>query len=109
VFAASGVTGTMIDVTIWNAAAPFALRLVRAELRVSTAASTACALRTASAGGGSVVLPDQVTPTQTFSTALAGKKIDNSVATATFTANASLFFNVDRAVAGEIVVEYMRQ
>lgn len=107
-FSATGVTGTMIDVTVWNANAPFALRILKAELRVTTAAGTACALRTAAAGAGSVVLPDVGTPTQTFSTATAGRKADNAGATATVAAGGSLFFNVDRAVAGELVLTCVR-
>lgn len=107
-FAATGVTGTMVDVTMWNANAPFALRIIRAEVLVATAAGTASALRTASAGGGSVILPDAASATQTFSTATTGHKVDNSTVSATVAANGSVFFNVDRAVAGEVILTCVR-
>lgn len=107
-FSATGATGTLVDVTIWNATAPFALRILSARLRVSTAAGTASALRTASGGGGSVVLPDVAAATQTFDTSTAGVFDDAASATATVAAGGSLFFNVDRAVAGEIVLTCVR-
>lgn len=107
-FSATGATGTLVDVNVWNADAPFALRIVRATLRVSTAAGTASALRTASGGGGSVVLPDVLSVTQTFSTAATGPVADNAAASATVSANGSLFFNVDRAVAGELLIEFVK-
>lgn len=107
-FTASGATGTLIDVTVWNANAPFALRILGAELRVSVSGGTASALRTASGGGGSVVLPDVAAATQTFSTAATGRKFDAAAATATIAANGSLFFNVDRAVTGEVVLFCVR-
>lgn len=107
-FSATGVTGTDIDVTVWNAAAPFALRIIDAVLRVTTAAGTAAALRTASGGGGSVVLPDALSATQTVATATAGRKADNAAATATVAAAGSLFLRVDRAVAGELTLTCVR-
>lgn len=107
-FSATGATGALVDVTIWNATAPFALRILSARLRVSTAAGTASALRTASGGGGSVVLPDVAAATQTFDTSTAGAFDDAASATATVAAGGSLFFNVDRAVAGEIVLTCVR-
>jgi hypothetical protein len=107
-FSATGVTGTMVDVTVWNADAPFALRILRAKLRVSTAAGTACALRTAAAGAGSVVLPDAGAATQTFDTSATGHFDDNAAATATVAASGSVFFNVDRAVAGELILTCVR-
>ena len=107
-FTATGATGTLIDVTIWNASAPFALRILGAELRVSVAAGTTSALRTASGGGGSVVLPDAAVGTQTFLTATTGRQFDAAAATATVAAAGSLFFNVDRAVTGEIMLTCVR-
>jgi hypothetical protein len=98
----------MVDVSIWSANAPFACRILSAELLVATSAGTACALRTAAAGAGSVILPDAGAATQTFSTAATGRKRDNSTITATVAANGSVFFNVDRAVAGEIVLTCVR-
>jgi hypothetical protein len=107
-FSATGATGTLVDVNVWNANAPFALRILRAKLRVSTAAGTACALRTAAAGAGSVVLPDAGAATQTFDTSAAGHFDDNAAATATVAASGSVFFNVDRAVAGELILTCVR-
>ena len=106
-FSATGVTGTMIDVTVWLMQT-FNLRIKSAHLRVLTAAGTGAALRTAAAGGGSVVLPDPAVATQTFSTATAGPKDDAATATATVTAGNPLYFNVDRAVAGELILECVR-
>lgn len=111
-FSATGATGTIIDVDLWGGARPptaFALRITKAELRVSTAIPlTAAALRTGAAGGGTVVLPDNLIATQTFSTATVGPKADAAVATATLAAAASLFLNVDRAIAGEVILTCMR-
>jgi hypothetical protein len=107
-FNASGATGTDTDVIVWNAAAPFPLRILDSKLRVLTAAGAVAALRTASGGGGSVVLPDAATPTQTFTTATAGLKLDNATATATVAGGGSLFLRLDRAVAGEIIITVVR-
>jgi hypothetical protein len=105
-----GSAGTADDVTIWNANAPFALRITDATLRVSTAVGgSSAALRTASGGGGSVVMPDPGTSTQTFSTAVAGVIEDVAVATATVAANGSLFLRrSDRSVVGELILECVR-
>lgn len=105
-----GAAGTADDVTIWNANAPFALRVLDATLRVSTAvgASTA-ALRTASGGGGSVVLPDPAAATQTFSTATTGPHDDVATATATVASGGSLFLRrSDRSVVGELILTCIR-
>jgi len=107
-FAATGATGTTIDVTVWNANAPFALRILDATLRVSTAASTTAALRTASGGGGSVVLPQVSDSTSTFATSAAGAIDDTASATATVAAGGSLFLRIDRAVAGELILNCIR-
>lgn len=106
-FAATGTAGTNIDVTIWNANAPFLLRLLGADLRVSTAVGgTTAALRTATAGGGAVILPDAAAATQTFSTAAAGLQTDNAAATETVAANGTVILRIDRAIAGEVVLYY---
>jgi hypothetical protein len=55
-----------------------------------------------------VVLPDVAAGTQTFSTAATGWKADNAAATATVALAGSLFFNVDRAVAGELILTAVR-
>lgn len=105
-----GSSGTADDVTIWNAAAPFALRILDAQLRVSTAVGgSSAALRTASGGGGSVVLPDPAAATQTFSTAATGVLEDLATATATVAAGGSLFLRrSDRSVVGELVLTCIR-
>lgn len=105
-----GAAGTADDVTVWNANAPFALRILDATLRVSTAvALSSAALRTASGGGGSVVLPDAAIATQTFSTAAVGPFDDVAVATATVAAGGSLFLRrSDRSVVGELILTCIR-
>ncbi len=105
-----GAAGTADDVTVWSAAAPFALRILDATMRVSTAVALASsALRTASGGGGSVVLPDPAIATQTFSNATTGPHDDVAVATATVAAGGSLFLRrSDRSVVGELVLTCIR-
>lgn len=108
--ASGGAAGTADDVTIWNAAAPFAMRIIDAQLRVSTAVGgSSAALRTASGGGGSVVLPDPAVATQTFSTAATGVLEDLATATATVALNGSLFLRrSDRSVVGELMLTCIR-
>jgi len=108
--ASGGSAGTADDVTIWNAAAPFALRILDAQLRVSTAVGgSSAALRTASGGGGSVVLPDPGSATQTFSTATTGVLEDLATATATVASGGSLFLRrSDRSVVGELMLTCIR-
>lgn len=105
-----GTAGTADDVTIWNANAPFGLRILDAQLRVSTAVGgSSAALRTASGGGGSVVLPDPAASTQTFSTAATGVLEDLATATATVASGGSLFLRrSDRSVVGELVLQCIR-
>lgn len=105
-----GAAGTADDVTVWNANAPFAMRILDATLRVSTAVGgSTAALRTASGGGGSVVLPDPGAATQTFSTATTGPHDDVAVATATVAANGSLFLRrSDRSAVGELILTCIR-
>jgi hypothetical protein len=105
-----GAAGTADDVTIWNATAPFALRILDATLRVSTAVGgSTAALRTASGGGGSVVLPDPGAATQTFSTATTGPHDDVAVATATVASGGSLFLRrSDRSAVGELILTCIR-
>lgn len=108
--ASGGASGTADDVTVWNAAAPFALRIIDASLLVSTAvALSTAALRTASGGGGSVVLPDASTPTVTFSTGTVGPHDQTAVATATVASGGSLFLRrSDRSVVGELILTCIR-
>ncbi len=105
-----GSSGTPDDVTIWNANSPANLRILDAQLRVSTAVGgSSAALRTASGGGGSVVLPDPGTATQTFSTASTGVLEDLATATATVALNGSLFLRrSDRSVVGELTLTCIR-
>lgn len=105
-----GAAGTADDVTVWNATAPFALRILDATLRVSTAVGgSSAALRTASGGGGSVVLPDPGAATQTFSTATTGPHDDVATATATVASGGSLFLRrSDRSVVGELILTCIR-
>lgn len=102
--ASGGAAGTADDVTVWNAAAPFAMRITDATFRVSTAAvASTVALRTAAAGAGSVVLPDAAAATQTFSSGTVGVFRDAASATATVALNGSLFIRrSDRSVVGEL-------
>lgn len=105
-----GAAGTADDVTVWNANAPFAMRILDATMRVSTAVALATAtLRTASGGGGSGVLLDAATGTSTFSNATTGPHDDTAVATATVAANGSLFLRrSDRSVVGELILTCIR-
>jgi hypothetical protein len=113
VFAASGASGTLVDIPIWAAGAgnvtPFVVRLISAMLRVSTAFLTGTGeLRTALAGGGVLVLADATTPTQTFSVATVGKKTDNATADVQLAQGTQLYLRVDRSVGGTIVLECER-
>lgn len=112
-FAATGAPGTLIDVPVWPSGVgntvPFTLRLLMGDLRVFTAlAGGAATLRTATAGGGAVVLPDDATPTQTFSVATKGRKSDNAAATVQLANATQLYLRVDRSVAGELILSCER-
>lgn len=107
-FTASGATGVQIDVPIYSANAPFAMRIEEASLRLSVAGGTAAALRTAAAGGGSVILPDSGTPAQTFATVALGRRTDNANASAAVAANGTVILNIDRACTGEVTLECVR-
>lgn len=108
-FTATGAAGTLIDVPVYSANAPFALRIERAELRLTAAGGTAASLRTALAGGGSVILPDTGTPAQTFATVALGRRTDNANASAAVAANGTVILNIDRACSGEVILECVRQ
>lgn len=105
-----GASGTADDVTIFNADCPYAIRIIDAQLRVSTAVGgSSAALRTASGGLGSVVLPDPAAATQTFSTAATGVAEDLALTSATVAKDGSLFLRrSDRSVVGELVLTYIR-
>lgn len=107
--AASGAAGTKVDITIWNANAPFALRILSGLFRVTTAVALDTAvLRTATAGGGAIVLENAAVAGSSFDSAAVGRKNDNASATATVALNGSLFLRLDRAVAGELILECVR-
>lgn len=102
---ASGATGTLVDVTVFNADAPFAFRIFYAMLLVSVAqVGTTAALRTATGGGGSVVLPDATAGTQTFTTATTGTKFSNAVNSASVSASGTLILRIDRAVTASLLL-----
>jgi hypothetical protein len=104
-FSATGAAGTAVDAVTW--AAPFAVRILEAQLRLSTTAGTTVTLRTAAAGAGAVILPDAGTPTVTWFPAV-GHQRDNADATATLAAAASVFLRIDRAAAGEATLTVVR-
>lgn len=107
-FSATGATGTLIDVNIWTANSPWLMRILWAELLITTAVGgTTAALRTATGGGGTVVLPDVTAGTQTFSTAAAVRTRDNANATFLQNAGSTLQLRIDRAIAGELIL-YVR-
>lgn len=106
-FAASGASGTLVDINIWTGGSttPFQLRLLRAVLRITTPlAGGTAALRNATGGGGAVILPDALAAAQTFSVAVAGAFDDNANASAQLAASTTLVLRVDRSVAGEITL-----
>lgn len=110
-----GATGTLDDVAVWDPAGtpadpiPSNIRVLSARLRVTAPqAVTVAALRTGTAGGGVVVLPDVATPTQTFDTSTAGPKEDNAGASPQLNAGTGLWLRRDRAITGDLQVEYVR-
>lgn len=105
-----GGAGTPDDVIVFNANAPFSFRILRAEMRVSTSVGgSSAALRTALAGGGTVVLPDAAVATRTFATAAQGYFSDAALATATVAALDTLVLRrSDRSVVGELVLYCMK-
>lgn len=104
VIPATGASGTLRDVAVWATSAPVgAGRIRRAELRVSTAFATGkAALRTASGGGGSVVLPAVSDSTMTFDVGATGLKTDNAAAVHSFAALSDLYLRLDRSVVGRL-------
>lgn len=97
-------TGTADDITIFNANCPGAIRILRYELWISTAVSASTAdLRTAAAGGGSLVFESNDSGTTGLKQPL------TSTATATVANNGSLYLRrSDRAIAGEIILYCVR-
>lgn len=103
-FTASGAPGTSVDITIFSANAP-AARITLGQLRLSVAFAGTAALRTATGGGGSVILPSALAATQTFDTTAVGRRNDNSAATATITAGSTLVLRIDQSCTGEVTLE----
>jgi len=101
-----GASGTLDDVTIWNATAPFNLTVSDPIIVISTAgpiASTA-ALRSASGGGGSNVFI-----AATFATASVGRKQLDHTAFADINTGGSLFLRRDRSVVGTLLLTCWRR
>jgi hypothetical protein len=99
-----GVTGTADDVTIYNADAPFDMRIldVWAVLSAGVLASTV-QLRSASGGGGSAL--SSAIPSTT-----SGTSRNNDTATRQVAGSGSLFIRrSDRAVAGRILILAVRE
>jgi hypothetical protein len=103
-FTASGAPGTSVDVTIFSSNSP-ACRITFGQLRLSVAFAGTCALRTATGGGGSVVLPSATVPTSTFDTTAVGRRNDNAGATATLAAGSTLVLRIDQSCTGEAILE----
>lgn len=98
-------TGTADDVTVLNAIAPWAARIVDCWAVVTTAVgASTLTLRTAAAGGGSAL-------SSALDSGTTGVKRNNATAaTGTIAANGSLYLRrSDRAVAGEVYVLLLRE
>jgi hypothetical protein len=101
---AAGAAGTADDVTIYNADAPFAFRIldVWALLSAAVVGST-IQLRSATGGGGSA-------RSSVLSSASTGTQRNNDTATQTVGSGGSLFIRrSDRAVAGRVMVMAVRE
>ena len=100
---AAGAAGTADDVTIYNASAPFAFRIVDAYVLISTAiALSTVQLRDTSGGGGAAL-------SSALTSATAGTIRNNDTATPTVASGGSVFLRrSDRGVAGEVIVVAVR-
>ena len=107
-FAASGATGTLIDITIFNANAPFGIRFLKAWLYVSTAAGTNSALRNATGGGGGIFFEDAGSAGRTFANNTTGTKYSNGTSTHAIAASSTVVLRIDRAVTGSVLIECVR-
>jgi hypothetical protein len=94
----AGVAGTADDVTIYNADAPFAFRIVDVKVLISTAVGgSTVQLRDTSGGGGSAL-------SSALSSAATGTVRNNDTASRLVSANGSVFLRrSDRGVAGEVI------
>lgn len=105
---ASGATGAADDVTIFSSNAPFKFRVLDAVMYTSTAAagSSTAALRTASAGGGTLLSGAMATDANGISRP-AGT---TPTATSTVASAGSLFLRrSDRAQVGEVLITIVRE
>ena len=93
---AAGAGGSADDVTVFNASAPFAFRILEAWQVTATAVALATVqARSASGGAGSAL-------TTAMLASVTGKTSDNSTATTTVAASGSVFLRrSDSGVAGE--------
>ena len=107
-FAASGAAGTLIDVTIFNANAPFGMRFLHAILYVATAAGTNATLRNATGGGGGIFFDDAASAGRTFSSAATGTKYSNGTSTHSIAASSTVVLRIDRAVTGSVLIHCVR-
>lgn len=100
----AGAAGTADDVTIYNANAPFAFRIVGAWLQTATAiGGSTVTLRTASGGGGSAL-------SSALSSAATGTVYNNDTASRSVASGGSVFARrSDRGVAGTIIIQALRE
>lgn len=100
---AAGAGGSADDVTVFNASAPFAFRILEAWQVTATAVSSATVqARSASGGAGSAL-------TTAMDASVTGKYSDNSTATTTVAASGSIFLRrSDSGVAGEFIALCVR-
>lgn len=99
----AGTPGSADDVTIYNANAPFAFRILDVIWLDSTAiALSTVQLRDTSGGGGAAL-------SSALTAAVTGTARNNDTATRTVAANGSVFLRrSDRGVAGEILIVAVR-
>ncbi len=99
----AGTPGTADDVTIYNANAPFAFRILDVLWLDATAiALSSVQLRDTSGGGGAAL-------SSVLTAAVTGTARNNDTATRTVALNGSVFLRrSDRGVAGEILIQAIR-
>jgi hypothetical protein len=100
----AGAAGTADDVTIYDAAAPFAFRVIDCWALFSAAViGSTVQLRSASGGGGSAL-------TSALSSAATGTVRNNDTATRQVAAGGSVYVRrSDRAAAGRILILAVRE
>jgi hypothetical protein len=103
-FAASGA-GTVDIVIIPPGTISRDIQIERAWLRISTTGGTSAALRNATAGAGSVLMPDAASATRTFVTSGVGVVYENSASNFNVAAGDGLYLRCDRALAARVTLE----